>query len=206
VSRVARLYTVLALNLVLVAGLVVVGLQAHSLGVIAEGTDYVADALAIVITLVAIRLDRTRYPKAINLAALINAGWLLMLCGLVAAAAMYRLVTGSIEVHGVPVLIASGIAAVVMFIGALILGGDIDDDAGDGDLHVRAVLLDTAGDAAAAGGVALSGAIIAWHDGWYWLDPVVALVIAVVVGFHAIRLLREVGSALRAPTPDHWNR
>jgi Co/Zn/Cd efflux system component len=38
---------VLALNVVLVTGLVVVGLTAHSLGVLAAGADYIADAAAI---------------------------------------------------------------------------------------------------------------------------------------------------------------
>jgi len=195
VSRVERLVIVLALNLVLIAGLVVVGVRAHSLGVVAAGIDYLADALAIVVTLVAMRLD-TRCPNATNFAALVNGAWLLVLSTVVAVAAAYRLATGSIEVHGVPVLIASGIAAIVMFIGAFILGGDLDDDGSD-DLHMRAVLLDTVADAAAAAGVALSGAIIAIRGGWYWLDPLVALVIAGVIASHTIRLLLGVRATLR---------
>jgi cobalt-zinc-cadmium efflux system protein len=213
-SRVERLWVVLGLNVVLVAGLVVVGVRSHSLAVFAEGGDYVADGLAIVLTLVAIWLDRrrsasgrmSRFPKATSVAALVNAGWLLLLSGLVAGAAVYRLASGATEVHGVPVLIASGIAAVVMFIGALILGGDdheinnaeidngeIDND----DLHMRAVLLDTAADAAAAAGVAVTGAVIAVRGGWYWLDPVVAIVIAGVIAFHTIKLLGKVQRSMR---------
>jgi cobalt-zinc-cadmium efflux system protein len=53
-------------------------------------------------------------------------------------------------------------------------------------LNIEAVLLDTAADAAAAGGVAVSGAVILATGGWYWLDPAVALVIAVVVGYHGL--------------------
>jgi cobalt-zinc-cadmium efflux system protein len=207
-SRVARLWLVLGLNVALVAGLVVVGLQSHSLAVFAEGGDYVADGLAIMLTLVAIWVDGRRsasgrmsdYPKATNLAALINAGWLLVLCGLLAGAAVYRLATGATEVHGVPVLVVSGIAAVVMFLGALILRGDADSDQDDDDddLHMRAVLLDTAADAAAAAGVAVTGAVIAVHGGWYWLDPLVALVIAAVVAFHTVKLVGHVHKSIRA--------
>ncbi|GAA5193222.1 hypothetical protein GCM10023346_17390 [Arthrobacter gyeryongensis] len=131
-----------------------------------------------------------------------------------------RLLTGTGEVHGLPVLIVSGIAAVVMFVGALILGGDSDNSDSDnsdnsdsdnsdsdnsdsdnkagGDLNMRAVLLDTAGDAAAAAGVAVAGAIIYMTKGLYWLDPVVAAIIAVVVGYHAVRLLIEIFEALHA--------
>src|SRR5450759_6038339 len=40
VTRAGRLRVVLALNLLLVGGLVAIGLSAHSLGVLAEGVDY----------------------------------------------------------------------------------------------------------------------------------------------------------------------
>jgi hypothetical protein len=44
---------VLVMNLGLIAGLVIVGLSAHSLGVLAEGVDYLADTAAINVTLLA---------------------------------------------------------------------------------------------------------------------------------------------------------
>ncbi|MCW2941623.1 MAG: cation transporter [Actinomycetia bacterium] len=66
------------------------------------------------------------------------------------------------------------------------------------DLNMKALLLDTAADAIAAGGVAITGAIILAKAGWYWLDPTVALIIAVVVGYHALRLIRKVVAALKA--------
>ena len=72
------------------------------------------------------------------------------------------------------------------------------DDDGEEDLNVKAVLLDTAADAAAAAGVAVSGAIILAAGRWYWLDPAVALIIAVIVGYHAQKLLRKIATALRA--------
>ena len=97
-------------------------------------------------------------------------------------------------------LIVSGIAAAVMLAGALVLRGDPDgeDDDGEEDLNVKAVLLDTAADAAAAAGVALSGAVILGASGWYWLDPAVALLIAVIIGYHAQKLVRKVVAAIRA--------
>jgi cobalt-zinc-cadmium efflux system protein len=60
------------------------------------------------------------------------------------------------------------------------------------------VLLDTAGDAAAAAGVAVTGAVIAVRGGWYWLDPVVALMIAAVIAFHTVKLLGNVHDSMRA--------
>lgn len=202
-SRTQRLYVVLALNLALVACLVTVGATAHSLAVLAEGSDYLLDAAGVAVALLAIRLSarpasRERqegHPNATSVAALINAGWLLTLELLVAAAAADRLISRTPQVDGLPVLIVSGIAALVMTVGALILRGDTDDregEAGERDLSVAAVLLDTIADAAAAAGVAAAGAIILATGGWYWLDPAVALVIAVVVAYHALALIRKV--------------
>jgi cobalt-zinc-cadmium efflux system protein len=180
-SRVKRLTVVLLLNLGLITALVIAGLAAHSLAVLAAGADYLADAGAIGVSLLAIWLasrppSRARphgYPNATNIAALVNAGWLLVLNIAIAAAAIQRLAEGTRPVEGLPVLIVSGIAAAVMLAGALVLRGDPDgeDDDGEEDLNVKAVLLDTAADAAAAAGVAVSGAVILGAGGWYWLDP-----------------------------------
>ncbi len=127
----------------------------------------------------------------------------------VASAAADRLVTGTPPVDGLPVLVASGIAALVMTAGAVILRGDADDNegetgadqAGNRDLSVAAVLLDTVADAAAAAGVAATGGIILATGAWYWLDPAVALAIAVVVAWHAFALIRKVLGRLRAAAP-----
>ena len=118
----------------------------------------------------------------------------------IAAAAILRLAEGTRRVEGLPVLIVSGIAAAVMLAGALVLSGapDGEDDDGEEDLNVKAVLLDTAADAAAAAGVAVSGAVILGADGWYWLDPAVALLIAVIIGYNAQKLVRKVIAAIRA--------
>jgi cobalt-zinc-cadmium efflux system protein len=209
VSRTRRLAVVLLLNLGLIMALVIVGLAAHSLAVLAAGADYLADAGAIGVSLLAIwfatRPPTTArpggYPNATNIAALVNAGWLLVLNIAIIVAAVERLAAGTRRVEGLPVLVVSAIAAAVMLAGALVLGGESGDDDGQEDLNVKAVLLDTAADAAAAGGVAVSGAIILAAGGLYWLDPAVALVIAVIVGYHAQKLVRRITAAIRASRP-----
>jgi cobalt-zinc-cadmium efflux system protein len=180
--------------------------------VLAAGVDYLADAAAISVSLLALRLsDRPggqRRGTSLNpthIAALINAGWLLAFNIGVVVAAIRRLMSGAVEVRGLPVLVVSATAGAVMLVGALIVGGDMDDPDGGEDLNIKAVLLDTAADAAAAGGVAASGAVIMLTGGWYWLDPTVALVIAAVVGYHAVVLIWRVLRAVRTrprPTGD----
>jgi cobalt-zinc-cadmium efflux system protein len=203
VSRTQRLLVVLALNLALVAGLVTVGVTAHSLGVLAEGGDYLLDAAGVGVALLAVRLSprpaaRARpagRPDASSIAALVNGGWLLAAELLVAGAAVDRLISRPPQVDGLPVLVVSGIAALVMAAGAVVLHGDEGDDEDameQRDLSVAAVLLDTIADAAAAAGVAAAGGVILVTGGWYWLDPAVALVIAAVVAYHAFALVRQV--------------
>jgi cobalt-zinc-cadmium efflux system protein len=203
---------VLVLNLALVVGLVTVGLSAHSLAVFAEGGDYLLDTAGVAVALFAIRLSarssgRARppgRPAPTDLAALFNCGWLLLLEVLVTIAAVERLVTRTPKVHGLPVLVVSGVAALTMTAGALVLRGDADDEdeADGGDLSVAAVLLDTIADAAAAAGVAATGGIILATGGWYWLDPAMALVIAVAIGYHALALLRKILARLHSPPPQ----
>jgi cobalt-zinc-cadmium efflux system protein len=209
---------VLVLNLVLVAGLLAVGVTARSVAVLAAGGDYLLDAAGVAVALLAIRLaarpaSASRpggYPNATSVAALINGGWLLILELLVAGAAADRLITGTARVDGLPVLIISGIAALAMTAGTLILRADAESDDGEGacgesDLSVAAVLLDTIADAAAAAGVAVTGAVILGTRGWYWLDPAAALAIAAVVAYHAFVLIQKVLSRLRATAADSKN-
>lgn len=214
-SRTLRLSIALMFNVALIGVLVVVGSAAHSIGMLAEGVDYLADAAAIGVALVAFWLSQRPgssdrpdgYPTATAVAALINGGWLLVLSILVATSSAYRLETGTPRVHGLPMLVVSAVAAVIMLIGAIILRGDEDDgdDAG-ADLAMRAVLLDIAADAATAAGVAVSGGVILATQGLNWLDPAVALIIASIVGHHALALVRksrEILSIPVTPSPCH---
>jgi cobalt-zinc-cadmium efflux system protein len=189
-----RLGLVLGINLAMVLALLLVGLLAHSLGVLASGADYLGDALGTGLSLVALRMTRrsAAHPRARSYAALANSSLLLAVTLAVVAEAARRLVTGVPPVHGVPVVIVSVIAASAMVACALILGNV------EGDLSMESVMLDTVADAAAAIGVAVSGAVILLSRGAYWLDSVVALLIALVVGYHALRLMRRVFVDLRA--------
>jgi cobalt-zinc-cadmium efflux system protein len=209
VTREIRLAVVLGLNLALVAGLVAAGLMAHSLAVLAAGADYLADAAALGVSLLAVILARrppaarrlSGHPRATAYAALLNATLLLLVVVLVALGAARRLATGAGGVHGLPVLIASGVAALAMLGGGLILKGDEASEAdSEGDrANMRAAVLDTLADSAAAGGVAVAGAIILVAPSLSWLDPAVALVIATVIGYHAVALVRDVIKTLRSP-------
>jgi cobalt-zinc-cadmium efflux system protein len=116
--------------------------------------------------------------------------------------ALKRLAGNVPHVDGLPVIVMSCVAALTMFVGAVILVGDdaggpasADDEADTGqNLAMRGVLLDTMADATIALGVALPGAIIMVTGGLFWLDPVVAIGVSVVVAYHAVKLLRDVAA------------
>jgi cobalt-zinc-cadmium efflux system protein len=183
-----RLGLVLVINVVMVLGLVGVGLAANSLGVLASGADYLGDALGTGLSLVALQMSRHPHghPRATSFAALVNATLLLLVTLAVIVQAVHRLSTAAPSIDGLPVVIVSVVAAGAMIACALILG-DVH-----GDLNMQSVMLDTVADAAAAIGVTISGAAILITGGLFWLDSIVALIIALVIGYHAVRLIRSV--------------
>ncbi len=195
VTKDTRLVLVLLLNVAMVAALVIVGLASHSLGVLAAGGDYVGDAAGVALSLMALRLSRHArgHPQATSYAALANAAFLLLVTVVVSVEALRRLITGTPHVEGLPVIIVSVIAGVIMAACALVIG-TVESD----DLNMRSVMLDTLADGISAAGVAISGAIILIVGGAFWLDPGVALGIALIIAYHAIKLIRDVRSVLRA--------
>ena len=198
-SQRRRLSILLGLNALMIVALLVVGFASHSLGVLAAGGDYAADSAAILLGIVAVTIRERVGPesKAPTIVALINSGALLVVTILVIVEAVRRLLQGTPEIHGLPVLVTSGIAAVVMVVGALVLGRQ----AGSEDLHMRSVLLDTVADAVTSAAVAVTGAVIFVVQCLYWLDSVMAILVGLVIGAGATRLLIDVVRALRTGSP-----
>ena len=198
VSQRRRLSIVLALNLALIVGLVTVGLAAQSVGALAAAGDTLADSVALALGLIAVALrdrdpDRPRANRPIAIVALINAVILIAVTIGVAVEAIMRLSEGSPPVSGLPMAVVSLITLVVMVVGALVLGLSAHRE----DIHMKSVLVDTLADAAAAAGVLVAGVIIWLSGGLYWLDPVIALILAAVIGFVGTRLAVQAVAALR---------
>jgi cobalt-zinc-cadmium efflux system protein len=193
-SKDTRLALVLLANVGLVVALVVVGLLARSLGVLAAGGDYLGDAVGTGLILVALRMSRGahRHRRAPAYATLANASFLLLVAVAVIVEALRRLIGTAPHVEGLPVIVVSIVAGAVMAACALIIGSVESDD-----LSMRSVMLDTLADGASAVGVAVSGTVILLAHGAYWLDSAVALGISAVIAVHAARLIRDVLADLR---------
>jgi cobalt-zinc-cadmium efflux system protein len=202
-SQRRRIVIVLALNASLIAGLLIAALLAHSVSVLAAAADTVADCFALVLGLIAIALrdrdpDHPNAQRPIAIAALVNATLLLVVTVTVTVEAVSRLREGSPPVDGLPMVIVSLITVVVMLAGAFVLGRSA---AGE-DLHMRSVLIDALADAAAAAAIAVAGVVILVTGGLYWLDPVLALAVSLLIAIAAAQLIAKAVSALRGKHVD----
>lgn len=193
-----RLSYVLAINVTMITGLVLVGLFSHSISVLAAGGDFVADSMAIALGIMAIHLrDKRGKALAPTYVALVNGLLLLGVTIYVFFEAIGRLLHGNPEVHGLPVLIIAAISTLSMLASAYILGRG----AGNEDLHMRSVLLDTISDGLSAAAVAVTGGVIYFAKGLYWLDSAVAILVGFVIAFGAIKLSKDVFKSLRSKRP-----
>jgi cobalt-zinc-cadmium efflux system protein len=201
-TRSRRLQIALALNLVLVAGQIVFGLAANSLGLLADAGHNLTDVAALVVALIAIRLSRRPptpthsygYHRATILAALLNAAALLAVTAFIAFEAITRLSQPE-SVDGGIVLVVALAATLINVAAALALFERRVD------LNMRAALLHMAGDAAASLGVAAAGLVILVTGEFEWLDPVVSLAISVLIAIEAWRLVRAAVDVLLESTP-----
>lgn len=191
----------LALNAALIAGLVVAGILANSVSVLASAGDTAADCLGLILGLVAIALrdrdpDHPRAHRPIAIAALVNAVLLLAVTATVVVEAVSRLLAGSPPVEGAPMVVVSLVTMVVMLAGAMVLGRSAADE----DLHMRSVLLDALASAAAAAAIAVAGAVILFTGGFFWLDPVLA--VSALIAVAAVQLVVKAIAALRGEDVD----
>ena len=202
--RERRLLIVLAINLVVVLGQVVGGVLASSVGLLADAAHNLTDVAAIGLALIAIRLtrrppDRSRsfgYHRSTVLAAQANAAFLFAATAIIGYEAVVRLLHphavrgGIVVVVAVGALVANASAAVLLF------------ERHGRDLNMRAALWHMAADAAASAGVAVAGTVILVTGGLSWLDAVVSLAIAVLIGVQSFRLVRDAVDVLLESTPS----
>jgi cobalt-zinc-cadmium efflux system protein len=201
-GRSQRLRIALGLNAVLVVAQVVAGIFAHSIGLLADAGHNLTDVAAVTLAIFAVHLvgrpgDERRsfgYHRSTILAAQANAAGLLVVMVIIVYEATRRLVHPE-SIHAGPVIVVATIATMINLLSARIL----DDHSHD--LNMRAAFLHMTSDALASAGVAAAAIIIATTGGNDWLDPVVSLAIALVIGLRAVQLLGAATHVLLEATP-----
>ena len=197
-------YVAIALTAVTLVAEVVGGFWTNSLALLSDAAHVFMDLFALVLSLAAIRLarfpatDRRTYGwhRAEILASLVNATTLLLIAFGILHEAWQRLLHPE-AVKSKEMFIIATIGLVMNLAAA----SRLHRHAGD-DLNVRSAFLHVLGDAIASVGVIVGG-IVMLFTGWYVLDALISMAIVLIIGFGALRLLREAGHILLEGVPRH---
>lgn len=201
-TRTGRLGVAIGLNVGIVVAQVVAGIVAGSIGLLADAGHNLTDVLALTVSFIAVRLA-TRAPtaqrtfgmhRATVLAALFNAAMIVAVCVFVVIESVGRL--------RAPEPVDSSIVIVFALGGALFntLGAFVVHDHSH-DLNMRSAMLHLVSDALTSVAVAATGVVMLLTDGWYWLDPAVALAISVLIAWQGWRLAHSAVDILLESTP-----
>jgi len=182
----------IVLNTVFVVLEFVFGFIANSTALIADAGHNLSDVLGLILAWSAAILSRKapneRFTYGLRstsiLAALANATFLLVTCGAIAWEAIQRF-SQQPAVAGLTVTLVAAVGIVVNGLSAWLFMKD-----SKGDLNIRGAYLHMATDAAVSIGVVITG-IVMIYTGWYWLDPVISLIIIAVIVVGTWGLLRD---------------
>jgi cobalt-zinc-cadmium efflux system protein len=200
--RALRIALAITLTFLFVEG--IGGFLSGSLALLADAGHMATDALGLGLALFAARLAAREptlgrsfgHRRAEVLAALGNGVLLGAVALQVATEAIGRL--GSPRPVAGPLMLGIAAAGLV----ANLVSATVLARVGSHGLNVRAALLHVLGDALGSVGAILAAVAILWL-GWLWADPVVAIAIALLILFSAVRLVRESLDVLMEGTPPH---
>lgn len=188
----------IVLNGAIVLVELVYGFLANSMALVADGGHNLSDVLGLVVgwagAVMARRSPSPRFTyglkKASILSALINALFLLVAVGAIAAEAIDRLLRPSPADAQTMIWVAAAAILVNLLTAMLFARGR------ERDINVRAAFQHMAADAAVSAAVVVAGLVILW-TGQQWVDPVMSLAVAGVILWGSVGLMREsVGMSL----------
>jgi cobalt-zinc-cadmium efflux system protein len=170
------------LNAGFVVAELVFGYAANSLALISDAVHNLSDVVALLLAWAAAWLSQRQptqrhtygYRRASILAALFNAGLLLVAVGGIIVEAVNRLQE--------PAPVSNWTVMVVAALGVLVNGGTalLFMRGRHGDLNIRSAYLHMAADAGVSFGVVVA-ALGIMLTGWLWIDPAISLAISAVV-------------------------
>lgn len=191
----------LAATLAYVLVTLIAGLRAHSLALLSESGHNVSDFLALLLSFAAVYFqsrpaDATRtfgYQRAGVLAAFINAATLIAISLWIAIEAVHRLsVPVTVEPRIMMIVAAAGVAMNGIIAG--LLWGVARD------VNLRSAFLHMAGDTLSTAAVIAGGAGILF-TGKDWIDPALSLLIAALIFWSSVGIVRETMNILLEGTP-----
>jgi cobalt-zinc-cadmium efflux system protein len=196
-----RLRKALLLTFIILAVELTGAVLSHSLALFSDAGHVTTDILALGLAWFAVEqtkrpADDKRsfgYHRAGILAATANGATLIVLVFVIAYEAVQRLT------HPEPV--QGAIVIVSALVGVSVNGYIAFSMRGQGrNLNIRAALLHALGDLAASVGVIIAGAVILL-TGWTFIDPLVSILIAALIGWNAFKIVTETVNILLEGTP-----
>jgi cobalt-zinc-cadmium efflux system protein len=197
-----RLALVLALAVSFLLVEVAAGVLTGSLALLADAGHMLTDAAALVLALAAMKFaERPPSPRRTYgyhrveiLAALMNGVVLFGVAGYILLEAWQRF-SHPTAVAGPPVLAVATVGLIVNVAGVVLL-----HTGSQASLNVKGAYNEVLADAASSVGV-IVGATVIMATGWLWVDPLVAVGIALFILPRTIALLREAVQVLLEGTP-----
>ena len=183
------LYSIV-LNLVITIAQVVGGIISNSLALISDALHNFSDVLSLVFSLVAHKLSRRKasldqtfgFKRAELLAAFVNAATLIIVAFILIYGAIERLISPH-EIESDLVIWLALLGIVVNGFSVLLLKKDADHN-----LNMKSAYLHLLTDMMASVAVLVGGLLMKFY-GWFWVDSVMTILIAIyliVVGFDLI--------------------
>ncbi|MBI4524151.1 MAG: cation transporter [Deltaproteobacteria bacterium] len=179
------------------------GWWSGSLALLSDAGHMVTDASALLIAALAGTIARRGpspkhsygFGRAQLVAALANGLFMLAIVATIIVQAVSRF-ANPIVVHGEAVTVVASLGLLLNILVAQMLSH------GGRDLNVRAALLHVLGDLLGSVAALLLGVII-WATGWFTVDPALSLLIALLIAYSSLKLVREAFHGLMEGVPLH---
>ena len=188
----AAFITGIALNLSFVVIEVFAGIWNNSMALLSDAGHNLADVGALALSLFAFKMLTVKsnehftygYRKTSILISLLNAVVLLISIGIIVYEAIQRLFHAQ-PVQGLTISIVAAIGIAINFISARLFFKTKEDD-----INIKAAYLHLMSDAVVSLGIVIAG-IAMYYLHWFWLDPAISIIIAIVILVSTWQLLKE---------------
>ncbi|MGH2565572.1 MAG: cation diffusion facilitator family transporter [Ginsengibacter sp.] len=182
----------IGLNVLFIIVEVVAGIVNNSMSLLTDAGHNLSDVASLMLSLIAFRLAKKKstekftygYKKTTVLAALFNAVFLLIAIGILGFESIHRLIN-PVTVKGGIIAWVAGAGIIINVVTALMFFKNRHSD-----LNIKSAYLHMMSDALVSAGVVAAGILII-YTAWYWVDPVIGLIIMVVILMGTWSLLTE---------------
>ena len=180
------------LNLAFVVIEAVVGFVIHSLSLLSDAGHNLADVASLGLSLFAFRMMKLKsntiytygYKKTTVLVALLNGGILLVSIGAILYESIHRLILPQ-PLPGKTISVVAAIGILINTITALLFFRNKEND-----LNIKSAFLHLMSDAVVSAVLVIGGIIIIYTQ-WYWVDPVLGILVAIVIVFSTWKMLTD---------------